>query len=300
MRGASGGATGTLCLTIDAVRRGHLSVVADLASAATPALPEKTRKNLLVILDLSGSMNLPLGKSTRIATARQVLHGILAKVPDDFNVGLRVYGDRYGSKQKETCTDSHLAQPVQKIDRASLFKIIDAARPRGETPLVYSVLQAIADLKAAGGGSVVLITDGEESCGGDFAAAAAAITRSGLDFRLNIVGFTLQAQTAQKALGSLAASTGGAYYGAANGAALSRALTAATITRFPFSVKDATGKVVAEGEAGDPGHDLAPGDYTIVVQAGDQALTLPHVTVALGQTATVRVTRKGDSFVVSR
>ena len=76
---------------------------------------------------------------------------------------------------------------------------------------MYSVLQAIADLKAAGGGSVVLITDGEESCGGDFAEAAAAIQQSGLDFRLNIVGFTLQGQAAQKALGSLAASTGGAY-----------------------------------------------------------------------------------------
>ncbi len=146
----------------------------------------------------------------------------------------------------------------------------------------------------------MLITDGEESCGGDFAAAAAAIKQSGLDFRLNIVGFTLQGQAAQKALGSLAASTGGAYYGAANGAALSRALTAATITKFPFSVQDASGKVVAQGEAGDAGHDLAPGDYTILVQAGDQTLTLPHVTVTLGQTATVRVTRKGDGFVVSR
>ena len=300
VRGTSGGATGTLCLTIDAVRRGHLSVVAELASAATTALPEKTRKNLLVILDLSGSMNLPLGRSTRIGTARQVLHSMLAKVPDDFNVGLRVYGDRYGSRQKETCTDSHLVQPVQKIDRASLFKIIDTAKPRGETPLVYSVLQALADLKAAGGGSVVLITDGEESCGGDFSAAAAAIKQSGLDFRLNIVGFTLRGQTAEKALGGLAASTGGAYYSAADGTALSRALTSATVTRFPFSVKDAAGTVVAEGEAGDAGHDLTPGDYTIIVQAGDQSLTLPHVVVATGQTAIVRVTRKGDTFVVNR
>ena len=300
VRGTSGGATGMLCLTIEAVRRGHLSVVADLASAVTRALPEKTRKNLLVILDLSGSMNLALGMSTRIATARQVLHNMLSSVPDDFNVGLRVYGDRYGSKQKETCTDSHLAQPVQKLDRAALFKLIDTAKPRGETPLVYSVLQAITDLKAAGGGSVVLITDGEESCGGDFAAAAAAVKQSGLDFRLNIVGFTLQGQAAQKALGTLAASTGGAYYRAADGAALSRALTAATATKFPFSVQDASGVVVAQGEAGDAGHDLAPGDYTIVVQAGDHALTLPHVTVVLGQTATVHLTRKGDAFVLNR
>ena len=298
VRGAAGGAVETLCLAIDALRRGHLSVTADLGGAAPASAP--ARKNLLVILDLSGSMNEALGKSTRIATARQVLHRVLANVPDDFNVGLRVYGDRYGSKAKETCTDSHLVQAVQKIDRPSLFKIIDGAKPRGETPLVYSVRQAIGDLKAAGGGSVVLITDGEESCGGDFTAAAAAIKQSGLDFHLDIVGFTLVGQQARKALGGLAAATGGAYYGAQDGAALSRALTAATITAFPFTVQDAGGHVVASGQAGDAGHDLDAGDYTVIVQAGDQTLTLPHVTVALGQTASVHVTRKGDSFVVSR
>ncbi len=72
------------------------------------------------------------------------------------------------------------------------MKIVDSTRPRGETPLVYSVLQAVNDLKAVGGGSVALITDGEESCGGDFTAARNTIRASGLDFRLSIVGFTLE------------------------------------------------------------------------------------------------------------
>jgi len=296
VRGTAAGATGTLCLTIDAPRNGHLTVTADLG----PAPPAKARKNLLIVLDLSGSMNDVLGKSTRIATARHVLHDVLTRVPDDFNVGLRVYGDRYGSKQKETCTDSHLVQPMQKIDRSALLKLIDAAKPRGETPLVYSVLQAIADLKSVGGGSVALITDGEESCGGDFSAAATAIKQSGVDFRLNIVGFTLRGPEAQQALGSLATATGGAYFGAQDGTALAHALAAATVTSFPFAIKDATGKVVAQGEAGDAGRDLPPGDYTVVVQAGDQSIALPHVTIAVGQTAGVRVTRKGDGFAVVR
>ena len=82
-------------------------------------------------------MNTALGKSTRIATARQVLKDLLAHVSDETNVGLRVYGDRYGSKEKQTCTDSHLAAPVQKLDRAALTTLIDGAQPRGETPLVY-------------------------------------------------------------------------------------------------------------------------------------------------------------------
>ncbi|HEX4568458.1 MAG TPA: VWA domain-containing protein, partial [Vicinamibacterales bacterium] len=296
VRGAAAGATETLCLALDAIRNGRVDVTADLG----PARSEQARKNLLIVLDLSGSMNLALGKSTRIATARQVLKGVLAKLPDDFNVGLRVYGDRYGSKQKETCTDSHIVQPVQKLDRAAVQRAIDAARPRGETPLVYSVLQAIGDLNAAGGGSVVLVTDGEESCGGDFAAAAAAIRQSGLDFRLNIVGFTLQSVAARKSLGGLTSATGGAYYTAQDGPALTRAVVAAAIDTVPYSILDATGKIVADGQAGDGGHDLPPGDYTVVVQAGDRQLTLPHVAVALGQTATVKVARKGSELAIER
>jgi hypothetical protein len=296
VRGTSGGAAGTLCLTIDAVRRGHVRVVADLGAARS----QKARQNLLIVLDLSGSMNLALGRSTRIATARNVLKSVIARLPDDFNVGLRVYGDRYGSKQKETCTDSHLVQPVQKLDRMALQRAIDGARPRGETPLVYSVLQAIGDLEAAGGGSVVLVTDGEESCGGDFAAAARAIQQSGLDFRLNIVGFTLRSAAAQKALGGLTAATGGAYYTAQDGESLTRAVVAAAIDTLPYSIRDAAGKVVAEGQAGDGGRDLPPGDYSVVVQAGEQQLSLPHVTVALGQSTSVKVARRGASFAIER
>lgn len=295
VRGTSGGATGTLCLTIDGLTRGHLTVTADPA----PPAPPPVRKNLLVILDLSGSMNLALGKSTRIATARTVLKDLIAHVPDDSNVGLRVYGDRYGSKDPHTCTDSHLAAPVQTLDRAALTKLIDGAKPRGETPLVYSVLQAIGDLKSVGGGSIALITDGEESCGGNFAAAAAALKQSGLAFKLNIVGFTLKAAQAQKSLSDLAGSTGGAYYAASDGPALERALNA-TIDTFPFTVTDASGKTVAHGVAGDRGVDVAAGEYTVAVDAGSQHLTLPHVAIVAGQPLGVHIARTATGFTISR
>ena len=262
--------------------------------------PEQSRKNLLVILDLSGSMNLPLGKSTRIKTAREVLHDVLARIPDDFHVGLRLYGNRFGSRQKETCTDSQLVIPVQGGTRADILKTIDTARPRGETPLVYSVLQAVDDLKRVGGGGVVLITDGEESCGGDFAAAARAIHDSGFDFRLNIVGFTLTGQKAKDDLGSLTSAAGGHYYTAADGPALSRAVVAATISRFPYSVIDASGAVVAEGEAGDPGQEVAPGQYRLIVKAGEESIALDGLSVELGKDVSVRIVHKGDGFAVAR
>jgi hypothetical protein len=296
VRGTAENAKATLCLGARERKTGSLHVTAELGKQPAP----QTRKNLLIILDLSGSMNLPLGKSTRIGTARQVLRDVLQRIPDDFKVGLRLYGHRYGSRQKETCTDSELRIPLQPLNRADILRTIDTTRPRGETPLVYSVLQAINDLKAAGGGSVVLITDGEESCGGDFAAAAEAIKASGLDFRLNIVGFTLTGQQARQQLGSLTASTGGAYYAAADGPALSRALVAATISRFPYTVYDANGTAVASGEAGDRGQELTAGSYRIVVQAGDDKLTLDNVVIGVAGSAGVRVVRKGDAFVLER
>ncbi len=294
VRGAAADANGTLCLSVRERRTGTLTVTSDIDSkAASPS-----RKNLLIVLDLSGSMNLPLGKGTRIATAREVLRDVLAKAPDDFNVGLRLYGHRFGSRQKETCTDSELVVPVRPLDRALISQTVNRFRPRGETPLVFSALAAAKDLKAVGGGSIVLITDGEESCGGDFTAATAALKAEGVDLRLSIVGFTLTDQTARKPLEAITRATGGSYYTAADRAALTRALVAATLTRFPYSVFTASGTLAGKGEAGDTGLELPAGEYTVVVRAGDVDLVMDKVLVAVAGSATVRISRRGDGFAL--
>ena len=147
---------------------------------------------------------------------------------------------------------------------------------------------------------MVLITDGEESCGGDFAAATDALKQSGLDLRLSIVGFTLANQKARQELGKLATATGGSYYSADDGRALTRALVAATISRFTYSVISASGATVAQGEAGDKGQELPPGEYKLVVQAGDESLVIDRLAISPEHDATVRVIRKGDRFALDR
>jgi hypothetical protein len=294
LRGTAADANATLCLSGKERRTGTLTVTGPADAKA----PSPSRRNLLLVLDLSGSMNLPLGQSTRIATARQVLKDVLARVPDDFNVGLRLYGHRFGSRQKETCTDSELAVPIRTLDRARIGQTIAGARARGETPLVYSVLQAGKDLAAVGGGSLVVVTDGEESCGGDFAAATAALKAQGVDVRLDIVGFTLTDDKARQPLAAMAGATGGSYYTAKDGAALTRALAIATLTRFPYAVYSASGTQVGKGEAGDKGLDLPAGDYKVVVRAGDQDLTVEKVSISPGHDTAVTIVRKGDGLVI--
>jgi hypothetical protein len=104
---------------------------------------------------------------------------------------------------------------------------------------------------------------------------------------------------AQKSLSELAGSTGGAYYTAADGPALERALNA-TIDTFPFTVVDASGKTVAQGQAGDAGVDVPAGQYALVVEAGSQRLTLPRLALIAGQPVNVRIRRTPTGFVLAR
>jgi hypothetical protein len=295
VRGTDGtGRSNVLCLRLGERSTGTLRVATEFPKPARPA------KNLEIILDLSGSMKLPLGKSTRIATARRVLREVIAKIPDDFNVGLRLYGHRYGSRQKETCTDSELVVPIQKLDRTRLLSVIDSTQPRGETPLVYSVLQTAADLKAAGGGSVILITDGEESCHGDVVAAARELKASGVDISLQILGFTLTGKQVQQQLSQFAQATGGRYYSAQDGETLGRALLMAAVDKMPVMVFDATGHQVGSGDTDSASIELAPGEYKVVIRAADQELVGEHVAVAARSESVLKIVIKNDRFELKR
>jgi Mg-chelatase subunit ChlD len=282
-----------LCLQLNERKTGGIQVV----SVRPPE--SKPTKNLEIVLDVSGSMKLPLGNKTRWATALEVLKSVVEKLPDDFNVGLRAYAHRHPAKSPKTCTDTELLLPIEKLNRSRILTAVGKLKPRGETPLIYSILQAPADLKARGGGSIVVITDGEDTCKGDPIAAAKQLKESGVDVTLNIVGFTLTGKKVQEQLTTLAESSGGRYYGAQSGEALARALYIAAVDKFPYTIFDASGKQVAKGDAGALAEELEPGQYRVSVKAADEELT-EQVTVTSGGEVVLRVAIKGDKFVLER
>ena len=55
-----------------------------------------------------------------------------------------------------------------------------------------SVLEAIKDFAGKEGGSIILITDGIESCGGDIRSIGAALKKSDIELNLNIIGFDIK------------------------------------------------------------------------------------------------------------
>ncbi len=256
-------------------------------------------KNLVIVLDVSGSMNAKLGATTRWKTALEMMKEVVDALPDDLNVGLRVYGHRQSSKSPQTCKDTELVVPIAKLDRAKILNAATRLKPRGETPLIHSSLQAVGDLKAAGGGSVVLITDGEESCKGDAKTAAAEIATSSVDVTLNIVGFTLTGEAVEAELSALAGSTGGRYYSAKDGAELSRAVKLAALNRLPYDILDAKGQVLVSGQTSELSRELAPGKYRIRIDALGQVLE-DSLTIVSGQTTALGLGVENDRFVIQR
>lgn len=254
-------------------------------------------RTLEIVLDVSGSMNAKLGESTRWKTALGVLEELVNALPEDLKVGLRVYGHRHSSKSARTCRDTELVVPLEKLDRSRILTTASGLRPRGETPLVHSIRQTMGDLKAAGGGAAILITDGEESCGGDPQAAAAELKASGLDVMLNIVGFTLTGQSVEEQLGALAGSTGGRYYGAQDGAQLSRAVMLAALQRLPYDILDASGRTIASGQTSELGRELPPGAYRVRIAALGEVLEAP-VSIVPDQVTSLAIAVEGDRFAI--
>jgi Mg-chelatase subunit ChlD len=193
-----------------------------LLGNAARAQDDAPERNVMLIVDASGSMKKTVDGESRMAAAKRVLAQTLATMPADVRLGLLAYGHR---KAKD-CTDMELVSPIGAEDAATIADRIQKLNPKGETPIAASLEMAAKSFVAFKGqaNSIVLVTDGIEECKGDPCAAAAAIKAAGLDLKVDVVGFTLTAAQ-RKLIECVATETGGTYYDAKNGAALSAALT---------------------------------------------------------------------------
>jgi len=155
---------------------------AELEVAATrdgqPVLSISNRA-VEIVFDASNSMWGQIGGRAKMSIAKQILGDALSWLPPELSLALRVYGHQHPREQRN-CRDSELLVAPGAENRNQIREAIAGFRPRGQTPLGYSLEQVIQDLGSfAGERAVVLVTDGIESCGGDPAAAARALRADG-------------------------------------------------------------------------------------------------------------------------
>jgi hypothetical protein len=139
------------------------------------------------------------------------------------------------------------------------------------TPIGAALKQVGSDLAGASGPKiVVLVTDGEENCGGNPGKAVKDLARSGVDVHVNIVGFALDQKSIKKQLAAWAKAGHGSYYDSTGTSDLNQAVAQAVSA--PYRVLDESGKVVATGTVNGAALQLKPGTYTVEV------LTDPQIT----------------------
>ncbi len=184
--------------------------------------------NVLILIDSSYSMKEKLGGGeAKMISAKHVLESTLARIPPDVNLGLRVFGQGYTGSPDIDCQQSALLVPIGHGNRRSIIEQVRQLRPYGLTPLTYALMQAERDLRQVEGSkTVILISDGAETCGGDPCAYIARLRACGVKLKVDIVGLGMwRERTARSQLNCIAERSGGKYYDANTAAELADSIS---------------------------------------------------------------------------
>ncbi len=183
----------------------------------------------IIVLDASGSMWGQIDGRAKLEIAREALGTVLAGVPADTEIGLMAYGHR----EKGNCADIELLVAPGPGTAAAITDAANTMKFLGKTPLTEAVRRAAAELKSTEEkATVILITDGIETCEADPCALGAELEASGVDFTAHVVGFGLTANEGAT-VACLAENTGGKYIEAKDAGALVEALKTAVVAVEP-------------------------------------------------------------------
>ena len=214
-----------------------------------------------IVVDASKSMWGQIDGQSKMEIAKTTLEEVSYWLPEDLDLALRAYGNT-SSSDKNNCADSSLLVPFGERNREYVRHAIAGLRPTGQTPIAYALNQAAGDFGSLQSDrTLVLVSDGIESCGGDPVTAAYALRQQGIV--VHLIGFGLgdAADEDAASLQAVANASGGRYVTAGSAEELKAALAETVATSF--SVYQGSTEV-ASGSLGSADVMLLPeGDYRV-------------------------------------
>lgn len=273
---------------------GKLSVVSTGELIAGIAAPR-----FELILDASGSMREKkrlIDERLKIDVAKDVMTRIIEELPAQSEVALRVYGHRVREYDQGDCEDSELLFRFQKVDKRRLTDAVRAIEVKaGTTPLAYSLVQAAKDLADTPGDKViVLVTDGEEYCGGSPEEVAKTLVEHGMRLRVEVVGFALADEAVKREMERVAEVTGGRLHDARDAKGLRRAIREALAA--PYDVLDAAGARVAGGAVNRGAIGLPEGIFTVAIRTADKPIEIANVRIVHNEVTKIALRKEGQQI----
>ena len=196
-----------------------VAVLGPLAGAQTAPAPttnpkaadlSEKRPTLIFILDGSGSMWGRIDGRPKIVIAKKVLSDMIAEIGDETDIGLVSYGHR----REGDCADVEVLVRPGQVDQEVFKKKLASLNPKGKTPISQAIRETVELAKgSAGPVTLVLVSDGKETCGGDPCWLAEHLRRTVLDFKMQVVGFDVSPEETEQ-LECIAGAGAGSYYSA--------------------------------------------------------------------------------------
>lgn len=152
---------------------------------------------VIVALDASGSMAGRVGGETKMEAARDAALSFISSLPEGVDIGLLAFGHRGDNTEagrEQSCAGVETVYPLASADPERIGQALSGFTATGWTPLAAAIETAgrsFSPSDTPGEQVVYVVSDGEETCGGDPVAAAAALHGSDVRAIVNIVGLDL-------------------------------------------------------------------------------------------------------------
>jgi Ca-activated chloride channel family protein len=157
------------------------------------SLSAQERTRILFLVDGSLSMRNEWKGGTKWNIATEVLHDLadsIQKIPNT-EMGMRVFGHLYPEPDKN-CRDSRLEVRIDSNNAKDIQKKLLEIRPKGITPLVYSIERSATDFgNVVAKNIIIIITDGEDACEGDPCSVSLTLQQNNIVLRPFIIGMQL-------------------------------------------------------------------------------------------------------------
>lgn len=190
-------------------------------------LPEEKKVHFSILLDASGSMNAKINGKSKMDIAKQAVKKFASTLPKNAQISLRVYGHKgssEGADKVASCNSTEEIYNTKGYQGNQLQSALDNVKASGWTPIGKAIESVKQDVSSDLTDSYIyVVSDGEETCGGNPVAAAKKLNQSNVKTIVNIIGFDV-ASKGQLSLKQVATAGGGEFIAVNNEAALNQYL----------------------------------------------------------------------------
>ena len=167
-----------------------------------------------------------LEHKTKANQVKELMQYILPQISPKTKIGMRVYGHTCNLLAYNACRSSELIVPLNFANSDIILSEMSRLRPRGMTPITYSLKQAVKnDLEDLDGiKHIILLTDGGENCDESPCDYSIELVKTRRDIKIDVIAFNVNDRDDLAQLQCTADVTGGRFIEAKTKAELFRSM----------------------------------------------------------------------------